>query len=304
MDRLQLMHIFVRVVETGTFSAVARELKTGQPNISRAISTLEQHLGTRLLHRSTRKLTLTTEGERFAEEARRVLDAVAEAEANARGDDRPMGMLRVGCPSSLGNRVVLPWASEFLKRYEDLRLDLHIEDEFTDLVEGGLDMAIRIGSLRDSAMRARRVGSSLRICVASPTYLERRPAPATPDDLRDHDCIEHSLLTPGAWRLRDGDVPISGRLKVNSTDGVYRAVMNHLGIGYGPSWLFDRAIAEGHLKVVLKDHIGGPVPINIVYSAHRLAPRRVSLFMDFIAEQFERTPALTDRARQRLDEIA
>src|ERR1700682_4415491 len=158
MDRYLLMHCLARAVETGRFSDVARELRVGQPNISRHIAALERHLGVRLMHRSTRKLTLTPEGERFYIEARRILDATQEAESNARGEDQPRGLLRVACPTALGRTHVLPQLATFLAQYPELRLDLQIGDRFIDLVEEGVDVAIRIGMLKDSGLKARRIG--------------------------------------------------------------------------------------------------------------------------------------------------
>src|SRR5277367_5787941 len=140
MDRFLLMHSFARVVETGSFSAVARELGTGQPNVSRHIAALEKYLGTRLLHRSTRKLTLTPEGERYYAEARRVLDAVDEAESNVRGEEKPSGLLRVACPTALARTHIMPWTKTLLDRYPVLDLDLQVGDRFIDLVEEGVDV--------------------------------------------------------------------------------------------------------------------------------------------------------------------
>ena len=292
MDRFTLMLSFTRAVETGSFTAVAREMGVGQPAVSRNIAALEKHLGARLMQRSTRKLSLTPEGERFYQEARAVLDGLNEAEANARGEDRPSGLVRVACATSLGSQVILPWFGELLERYTELEMDLQIGDQYVDLIGEGVDIAIRIGTLRDSAMRARRIGSSVRVCVASAGYLEKWGEPKVPHDLKDHACIVYTLLTTGAWSFRSGDIAVTGRLKVNSIDAVYRAVHDGLGIGYGPYWLFEDAIRDGSVRVVLADHLGEPTPINILYSAKRLLPRRVSMVMDFIAEKFSNEPAL------------
>jgi LysR family transcriptional regulator for bpeEF and oprC len=300
MDRFQLMHAFTRAVETGSFSAVARESGTSQPNISRSIAALEELLGTRLMHRSTRKLSLTPEGERYYAEARRVLDAVAEAESNARGEGQPAGVVRVACPTSLGIHTMLPWMREFFERHPGIQVDLQLGDGFVDLIEGGVDLAIRIGVLPDSSLRARRIGASERVCVASREYLSAHPQPVTPQDLRDHDCIVFTRFTSGTWQFRNGEVPVDGRFKVNTTDGVCRAVLDGLGIGYGPLWLFEKSIRAGDVKIVLLDHVAPSTPIHIVYPATRLIPRRVSAFMEFVAEKFSATPALNEGALMRL----
>ena len=297
MDRFLLMHSFARAVETGSFSAVARELSTGQPNVSRHIAALEEHLGTRLLHRSTRKLTLTPEGERYYTEARRVLDAVTEAESNARGEDKPAGLLHIACPTVLGRTHLLPLMRTLLQRYPELDLDVQISDRFIDLVEEGVDLAVRIGTLRDSALKARRIGTAERVCVATPGYLARHPAPRTPEDLARHDCIVYTLSNAGnRWMFRDGEVEVGGRVRVNTPDGIYRAALDGLGIAYTPVWLFEEPLLDGLVRPLLLEHMGPPIPIHIVYPAKRLLPRRASVFMDFIAEVFGHDPGLNEGA--------
>jgi DNA-binding transcriptional LysR family regulator len=216
------MSIFARAVETGSFSAVARERGIGQPNVSRHVAALEQHLRTRLLYRSTRKLTLTPEGERYYADARRVLDAVEEAESNARGEDKPIGLLRVACPTILGRSRILPRIRTLLERFPGIDLDLQIGDRFIDLIEEGVDVAIRIGLLDDSNLRARRVGTSERVCVASPEYLALHGVPLRPEELSRHNCIVYSLARSGSiWPFRAAEVAVNGRLKVNTPDGIY-----------------------------------------------------------------------------------
>ena len=293
MDRFLLMQSFVRAVETGSFSAVARELGTGQPNISRQVASLERHLGTRLLHRSTRKLTLTPEGERYYAEARRVLDAIAEAESNARGEHAPRGLLRVACPTLLGRTHVLPHVKPLLRQYPQLEIDLQIGDRYVDLVEEGIDLAIRIGTLKDSALKARRIGSAERVCVASREYLAEHPEPALPHELRSHNCIVYTLASAGnRWSFGGSDVTVHGSFRVNTPDGIRSAVLDGIGIAYSPVWLFEDAIRDGRVKALLTAHRGPPVPIHFIYAANRLLPTRARLFMDFIASAFARDPAL------------
>jgi LysR family transcriptional regulator, regulator for bpeEF and oprC len=293
MDRFLLMTCFVRAVETGSFSAVARELGIGQPNVSRHVAALESHLSTRLLHRSTRKLSLTPEGERFYSEARRVLDALGEAESNARGEDQPSGLLRVGCPTSLGRTQILPRIKPFLQRYPQMQIDLQISDRYIDLVEEGVDLALRIGPLADSALKATRIGTSIRVLVASPDYLERHPAPQRPEDLRHHNCIVYSLSQLGSnWRFRDGEVTVGGNFKVNTPDGIYSAVTDGLGIAYAPLWLVEDALMTGKVCLLLQEFMGPPAPISLVHSANRLLPRRARVFMEYITEEFAKIPAL------------
>ncbi|MEA3151337.1 MAG: hypothetical protein QOD56_2276 [Gammaproteobacteria bacterium] len=295
MDRFHLMLCFARAVETGSFSAVARELRTGQPNISRQIAALERHLGVRLLHRSTRKLTLTPEGERYYADARRILDATDEAESIARGEDKPSGLLRVACPTVLGRTHVLPLLAAFLTDYPEIQMDLQMGDRFSDLIEEGVDVAIRIGTLKDSGLRARRVGLAERVCVASVAYLGRHPAPSVPSDLAEHDCILYTGSTTGnAWLFEGHEVAVTGRLSMNNPDGIYRAVLDAVGVANVPIWLFEHELLDGRVQAVLRDFRLQPAPIQLVYSAQRLLPLRARVFMDFIAEEFSRHPTLNE----------
>ena len=293
LDRFLLMTCFARAVETGSFSAAGRDLGLGQPNVSRHVAALEEHLQTRLLHRSTRKRALTPEGERYYAEVRRILDAVDESESSFRENVDPSGLLRVACPTALAHAFVLPQVPAFLERYPGLALDLQINDRYVGLVDEGAELAIRIGHLEDSALRARRIGLFERVFVASKAYLAKRGVPVTPDDLRGHDCVIYTLLSSGAtWRFRDTEVAVSGRLRVNSPEAVRELVNAGLGIGHGPEWLFEEGLKNGNLQLLLTGHTAQPVPVQIVYVANRLLPTRAVVFMDFIAEAFSKVPAL------------
>ncbi|MDK8000529.1 LysR family transcriptional regulator [Klebsiella oxytoca] len=291
MDRLLLMTCFVRTAETGSFSAAGRVLGLGQPNVSRHVATLEEHLQTRLLHRTTRKLSLTPEGERYYLEARRILEAVEESESSFRGNVTPTGLLRVACPTALAHTFLVPHISDFLERYPELTLDLQINDRYINLVDEGAELAIRIGHLEDSAMRVRRLGMFERVCVASNKYLAKHGTPHTPEDLKKHDCLIYTLLTTGAtWRFQDINVPVSGRLRVNSPQAVQKFVNAGIGIAQGPEWLFKEGLENGNLQLLLTDYTASPVPIQAVYVASRLLPKRAIVFMDFVAEIFEKNP--------------
>ena len=293
MDRFLLMTCFARAVETGSFTAAGRDLGLGQPNVSRHVAALEQHLQTRLLNRSTRKLVLTPEGERYYAEVRRILDAVGESEMSLRDDVQPSGLLRVACPTALSHTFVLPLVPAFLQRFPALELDLQISDRYVNLLDEGAELAIRIGHLDNSALRARRIGAFTRVTVASRAYLDRRGVPAVPDDLRHHDCVLYTLLSTGmSWRFRDIDVPVSGRFRVNSPEATHAAVRAGLGIGQGPAWLYAEGLASGELQTVLDAFAPPPAPMQIVYAANRLVPKRALVFMDFIAEAFAKIPHL------------
>ena len=301
MDTLLLMKSFARVVEAGSFSAVARELGTSQPNVSRHIAALEKHLGVRLLHRSTRKLTLTLEGERYYADTRRVLDAIGEAESNVRGEDIPRGLVRVACPTLLARSHLLPRLKTLLDRYPELELDLQVGDRFVDLVEEGIDVAIRIGFLKDSTLRARRVGTAERVCVASGDYLARRGRPEVPADLQRHDCVLYTLLASGnVWHFKNGEVTVRGRFKVNTPDGIRTAVLDGLGIAHAPVWLFADALLNGEVEPLLDDYLAEPSPIHVLYPEGRLLPLRAKAFMDYVAQEFAREPVLNEGAIARL----
>lgn len=296
MDRFLLMTCFARAVETGSFSAAGRALGLVQPNVSRYVAALEDHLQTRLLHRSTRKLALTPEGERYYAEVRRILDAVDESESSFRKNVDPSGLLRVACPTALAHAFVLPHVPTLLERYPALALDLQINDRYVNLIDEGAELAIRIGHLEDSALRARRIGSFERVCVASKGYLAKRGVPETPDALREHDCVIYTLLSSGAtWRFRENEVPVTGRLRVNSPEAAREAVNAGLGIGHGPEWLYQEGLKNGNLQLVLTGYAAPPVPVQVIYVANRLLPKRAIVFMDFIAEAFSKDPALNAR---------
>lgn len=301
MNKLLWMQCFVRAVETGSFSAVARELGIGQPNVSRHIASLEQELGARLLLRSTRQLTPTEEGVRYYGQARHALDLIAQADADARSQDRPRGLLRVAFPQGLGVEKIVGLLPQFLARYPEVDVELRLSDDYVDLVAGGIDLALRGGVLKDSALRARRIGSSERICVASPAYLAGAGVPLRPADLARHQCIVYTLLgRDHGWPFRerrgdawaDIEVPVHGRLRVDSLDAVRRAAVDAIGIGYLPRWMVVDALADGRLVVILGEFARPPTPLNAVYAADRLLARRATVFIDFLAEQFAGTPGL------------
>jgi DNA-binding transcriptional LysR family regulator len=286
MDKLLWMRCFVRAVETGSFSAVAKEMQIGQPNVSRHVAALEKSLGTRLLHRSTRQMVATAEGQRYYAHARHALDIIGQAESEAHGQDDPHGLLRIACSESLGTEVLMPALPLFLRRYPHVDVELRLGDEYIDLVAEGVDIAIRGGRLQDSALRARRVGMSERICVASARYLKRRGVPRQPADLAGHDCLIYTRMASGSasWPFREGEVHVGGRVRLNSLEGIRRGVLQDMGIAYLPYWMVAQDIQGGKLKAVLTGHAGGKTPVNVLYAAARLLPRRAAVFIDFVTE--------------------
>ena len=299
-DLLTWFRTFVRSVEAGSFTAVARELNASQPTISRQIALLEEHLGCLLFQRTTRKLTLTEDGRAFYEQGRRALEAVSEAETSVgRRKGRATGTLRLGVAEVMGRLHILPRLPRFLERHPDLAVDLVLSDGFTDLVEEGIDLAVRVGELTDPALVARRIGLARRVVVATPGYLARRGVPETPEALRGHDCVIYSRLATGpVWHL-DGPegpvaMPVAGRVRVSTTEAVRAAELGGLGNGMVPIWHFvDREIEDGRLVRLLRDWEPKPQPIHAVYPTRRFLPPKVRAMVDFLAAEFELEPQLS-----------
>jgi LysR family transcriptional regulator for bpeEF and oprC len=304
--KLLWMHCFVRAVETGSFSATARQLGIGQPNVSRHIGALESHLGLRLLHRTTRKLSLTVEGERYYSEARRALDTIAEAESVARGDDDPRGLLRLSCSMVVGLLHVQPLMAPLLMRHPRLEVELHLSDEYVDLVAEGFDLAVRVGSLKSSLLVARQVGISERAVFASIDYLERRGEPAMPRDLMQHDCILNTRLPHGSvWPFRGEEVTVRGRYRLNNHEAIVSAVRQGVGIGLAPAWVFEDDLRAGRVKALLAQY---PLPasdIHLVYPDRRLLAKRTRLVMEAIDAAFAGNarlqPGYLDALRRSVD---
>lgn len=285
--KLLWMQCFVRAVETGSFSATSRELGIGQPNVSRHIGSLESHLGLRLLHRTTRKLSLTTEGERYYIEARRALDTIDEAESVARGDDDPRGLLRISCSMVVGLLHVQPLIAPLLARYRQLEVELHLSDEYVDLIAERFDLAVRVGTLKSSLLVARQVGVSERAVFASAEYLQRHGEPATPRDLMQHDCILNTRLpTGGLWPFLGGDITVQGRYRLNNHEAIVGAVREGLGIGLAPVWVFEEDLRAGRVKALLPKHPLSAAEVHLVYPERRLLAKRTRIFMDTIDMAF------------------
>lgn len=218
-----------------------------------------------------------------------------------------MRMILLGAPGSgkgtRGGRLAafLPRIKVLLARYPELEIDLQVSDRFIDLVEEGVDLAVRIGNLQDSALKARRVGSAERICVASTAYLKKHGAPRTPQDLRRHNCVLYTLASAGrSWAFRAGEVEVNGRFKVDTPDGIQQAVLDGIGIAYAPVWLFEEAVREKRVKTLLLEHSGPAAPIHVLYSARRLLPRWAVVFMDYIVGEFRKIPSINEGALARL----
>ncbi len=299
MDLLAGLRTFVRVAESGSFSAVAREMGATQPAVSRQISALEQHLDARLIQRTTRSLTLTEDGRDLLDHARRVLDCVEEAEtAVGRRQGAPSGLIRIAAPATFGRLYIAPRMRRLLDRYPELSVELHMSDSVTDMVAAGIDLAIRGGMVQETSLVARRIGSSARAVVASAEYLERNGTPAQPSDLSRHSCIAFlQSATPNEWRF-DGPggavaVEIAGRFRTDSTEAMREAVAAGLGLALAPAWVFGDDLTSGRVRPVLQRYQAEQVSIHAVYPSRRNLAPRTRAVIDFLLDEFRLDPAIS-----------
>ena len=298
MDLLAAMKLFMRVVEAGGFSQVARQTGNTQPTVSRTVAALEDHLGVRLLNRSSRAVTLTDDGHQFYSMAGRALEAVAEAEGSV-GSRRggPAGLLRLGTSVAFGRMHVAPRIPAFLKRFPEVEVQLLMNDAFVDLVGEGLDLAIRVGDLVDPTLIARRIGTTRRVTVASSEYLERRGVPAIPADLAGHECVIYTRLATGSrWHFAGPDGPIMvdvhGRFQADNSEAVREAVISGAGIAVIPVWMFTDEIETGRVRIILQEFEPKQLPIHAVYPSRRQVSAKVREMIDFLAAEFEASPLL------------
>jgi DNA-binding transcriptional LysR family regulator len=298
MDKLNAMAIFVRVIERGSFSAVARELQTTQPTISKILRALETELGGKLIARSTRQLSLTDEGQRYYRHCREILAAVDAAEHSFQtGKETIAGPLRVGSSVSFGRLQIAARLSDFLLQYPDVQVDLQLNDHLQDMVSEGLDVTLRIGELPDSGLIARRIGTTHRVTLASPAYLARHPAPKSPQDLSQHNCLLFNLLSSqNQWVYEKNgtrhSVRIAGNAQSNNSEAVREMVLTGLGIALSPLWLFYDDLKAGRVVALLQDYTAQSLPIHAVAAPNRRQSARVKAFVDYMADALAQAPEL------------
>ena len=298
VDTLNAMATFVRVVERGSFSAVAREMRTSQPTISKLLRALEIRLGAKLITRSTRQLSLTDEGQRYYNECRQILAAVDAAEQRFRsGRESVAGNLKIGSSVSFGRLHIAPRLPEFLKTHPQVQIDLQLSDQNQDLVSEGLDVTFRIGELTDSGLLARHIGTTHRITVAAPDYLEQHGEPHIPEELGAHSCLQFNLLnSQNLWHYERGnqhhEVRIRGNAQSNNSEAIREMVLGGLGIALSPVWLFSEDLKAGRVKVILQDYTAQSLPIHAVSPANRRQSARVKAFVDYMSQALEQAPEL------------
>jgi DNA-binding transcriptional LysR family regulator len=288
MDRLAALEIFVRVVDTGSFSAVARSQRIGQPAVSKAVVQLEEWLGVGLLLRSTRSVVPTEAGRVFYERAKRTIEEADEAVTAARGTASSLsGKLRVSASVCFGRLHIIPHLSPFLAEHPDLEIELVLDDRHVDLVNEGIDVALRMGAMPDSNMTARRIAEGRRVVVATPAYLQRHGTPMSPDELSRHQAIIYS--GPGgwaSWTFRKADAEVSvvlqGRLKVTAAEGVREAVNCDMGLAVASQWNFAPELKSGKVVAMLEDWELPRTNLSAVYPTGRLASTKARAFASFV----------------------
>ncbi len=303
MDRFAAMATFVRVAELGSLSAAARELGLTQPAVSQQIAGLERHLRTRLLNRSTRKLVLTASGETYLARARQILDEVAEVEDDLLSLSSELkGSLRVQAPSGIGQKYLAPLIVEFHRQHRGLTVELILDDHVADLIEEGVDVAFRLGTLASTSLVARKIGSVSRILVASPDYVAAHGNPATPDELARHAHVRFSWTTTGEHLTLigpQGPVPIAVRsgFRANNSFVLGEALRSGLGVGGVQLPLVQDLLANGELVRVMEDYAYPPMDLHAVYLSRRFVPRKVRALVDHLIAGLAQVPGLTLQPR-------
>ena len=302
MDRLEAMDIFVRIVEAGSFSAVARDLGTTQPTISKQVTALERRLKTRLLERSTRSLSVTESGTTYYERCKRILEDVKAAEgALGRLQSSLTGTLHVNGSIALGQLFLAPLLLEFQRGYPELTVELTLNDRYIDLVEEGVDVAVRLGRLADSNLVARRLGATRRVLVATRNYLDAHGTPRQPADLARHNCLLYAYLSRGnEWVFRgpQGDLRVQahGNFKANNGHSIRDAMLAGAGVALVPDWLVHDEIKSGTVVALLPEFAPAPLEVNAVYPSGRHVSAKLRTFVDFLQQQFKAIPAFSGQS--------
>jgi DNA-binding transcriptional LysR family regulator len=294
MDRLDTMRVFVTALNEGSLARAAQRLSRSPAAITRALAALEGHVGAQLLHRTTRRLQLTEAGERYAAVCRHVLAELDEADQSVAGERaRPHGVLTVTAPVMFGTRILRPIVGEFLKLHPAVQIRYLLLNRLTNLVDEGIDVALRIAALQDSALVAQRIGEVSRVLCASPQYLAEHPAPRSISDLANHDCIgieptsaeDIWSFPPLPGRKMARTVRIRPRMMVNTDEAAVSAAIDGEGIVRIFTYKIQKEVMDGSLVILLPDDQPPPVPVHLVASEHRLALTKVRAFMDFAGER-------------------
>lgn len=296
MDQLGAMRAFIRVVQTGSFSAAAREQNTSQATISKKVAALEAKLGIKLLTRSSRDLSLTQVGSNYFDKCVAIIAELDEAEASARSEVAlPQGVVRLTAPVVFGRQVIAPILPEFLSLYPKIKVDLALSDKHVDLISEGVDVAIRARQLEDSSLVARHLFDNPMLLVASPEYLARQGEPTEPEALKRHNCLVYSLLkTVNIWHFchndKDISVTVNGNFQCDNGDAILELTLSGVGLAQLPIWMVDGHLSSGRLKQVMSDYVAKPLPFNAIFPQSRYVPLKVRSFVSFIKQKLSENP--------------
>ncbi len=293
MDRFAVMQVFVRVVETGSFSKAALELGTTQPTASKAVADAERHLGARLLHRSTRGVTPTEVGALYYERCKAILREVEEVESLAAlVQASASGLLRINSSVAFGRRVLAPLVLRYMREHPQLQVDLGFDDHYVNLVEQGVDLAVRLGRLADSSLGARHLGINPWVLAAAPAYLAAHGRPSAPAELSRHACLIYSSVQGDArWLLHgpggeDASIPVSGPLRSNNLSALAAACEAGMGLAMLPWYVAREPVAAGRLVPLLQDHAPPAQEMHAVFPSPKLVPVKVLSFIGWLQQQF------------------
>jgi len=292
MDRLSAMEALVRVIETGSFSGAARQLRIGQPAVSKAVAQIEQRLGVRLLLRTTHGLSPTESGQSYYEHAKRVLEEAEEADLAARGAGASLsGRLRFCAAVTFARLHVMPHLPAFLEQHPALDVDVVLDDRNVDLVEEGIDVALRMGPLTDSTFTGRKIGQGRRLVLGTPSYFARHGEPGSPTDLAGYQAVVYDRRGGGAaWTFRRGAaetaVTLKGRVRTTAAEGVREAVFSDLGLAVSSEWMFTPELRSGQVRAVLEDWSLPAIDLWAVFPTGRQASAKARAFAAFIEERF------------------
>lgn len=303
MVDLLALQTFVRIADGGSLSAAARAGGRSLPAVSRSLVQLEADLGVCLLHRTTRRIHLTDAGAQYLERCRRILAEVAEANASVADLGRSLsGPITLTAPVLFGQMHIAPVVSEFLGLHPEVSVSLVLSDSLANIVEEGIDLAVRIGRLQDSGLVARKLGEVRRVACASPAYLKRRGTPKTPQDLADHSCLQFGALSPTPyWEFHDAGKPrqvrIQGNFSSNQGAPVIEAARAGLGIVFVLSYQVQALVARGELRVLLPQYQAPPIPVSVILPSGRLQPARVRALADLLQARIGAKNLSTLRAK-------
>jgi len=299
LDRFTGMAVFAKVIEAGSFAAAARHFAMSPAMVSKHVQTLEQHLGARLLNRTTRRVSATEVGQNYYERCVRILADLEDAD-RAAGDlqGAPRGLLRITAPVSFGMRELTPAIADYLIEYPDVSIDLGLDDHYVDLIEKRFDLAIRLGVLADSSLMARKLRTCETILCASPAYLQANGMPQRPDDLAKHNCLVYTYARQqNIWTFIDQGgaehaVNVSGRFLASSGDALVALALTNSGIILTPDYIVAEELAAGRLTRLLSGYATPDIPVHAVYPHGRCLSAKIRTFIDFLATRFARSPQL------------